>query len=44
MLLFWIAAALLSAAAAALVLWRARSTPAGADEAAEAAVYRRHLA
>lgn len=44
MLLFWIAAALLSAAAAALVLWRARSAPAGADEAAEAAVYRRHLA
>lgn len=44
MLLFWIAAALLSAAAAALVLWRARGAGEVLAEAPEAAVYRRHLA
>lgn len=44
MLLFWIAAALLSAAAAALVLWRARGAGEVLVEAPEAAVYRRHLA
>lgn len=43
MLLFWIAAALLSAAAAALVLWRARGADAPSAEAPELAVYRRHL-
>ncbi len=43
MLLFWIAAALLSAAAAALVLWRARGADATPAEAPELAVYRRHL-
>lgn len=43
MLLFWIAAALLSAAAAALVLWRARGADSAADQSPELAVYRRHL-
>jgi cytochrome c-type biogenesis protein CcmH len=43
-LLFWIAAALLSAAAAALVLWRARSGDDISAEAPELAVYQRHLA
>lgn len=45
MLLFWIAAALLSAAAGALVLWRAQGAASRdvAAETAEAEVYRRHL-
>lgn len=43
MLLFWTAAALLSAAAAALVLWRARGSAAAPTEAPELEVYRRHL-
>jgi len=46
-LLFWIAAALIAAAAAALVLWRAQGVARaveGSIEAPEAAVYRRHLA
>jgi len=43
-LLFWTAAALLSAAAAALVLWRARGAAEPAAEEPELAVYRRHLA
>lgn len=44
MLLFWIAAAVLSAAAAALVLWRAGRAPAEAQATPEAAVYARQLA
>ena len=43
MLLFWIAAALLSAAAAALVLWRARGVESAPAESPELAVYRRLL-
>ncbi len=44
MLVFWIAAALIAAAAAAVVLWRAGArTPAPAEDPA-ASVYRRHLA
>jgi len=42
-LLFWTAAALLSAAAAALVLWRARGSAVAPAEAPELEVYRRHL-
>ncbi|MBS0298238.1 MAG: c-type cytochrome biogenesis protein CcmI [Proteobacteria bacterium] len=44
MLTFWIAAALMSAAAGALVLWRASRRDAPEAENPELAVYRRHLA
>lgn len=44
MLAFWIAAALISAAAGALVLWRASRRAAPEVENPELAVYRRHLA
>lgn len=43
MISFWIATALVSVAAVAVVLWRARRGPAEAGAAPEAEVYRRHL-
>ena len=44
MLAFWIAAALMSAAAGALLLWRASRRDGDQSENPELAVYRRHLA
>jgi cytochrome c-type biogenesis protein CcmH len=44
MLMFWIGAALMGAAAVGLVLWRAARTPEARDEAPDQAVYARQLA